>query len=229
MHSTALLALGLASLASAWPTLPSFLQSRQATCVSGTAVYIISARGSTQAVGEGSLSQVSTLIKNSLPGSVSVGLDYPATLDNYESSENTGVVNLKKAITAYATSCPSSKIVLLGYSQGGQVIGDALGGASFSSEAPLSSTYTKNIVATVSFASPAHVAGKSYNSGTSTRSGIYKRSVTTTLDTYSARLLDICDSNDLFCDSGSSLSPHTGVVQKYAQAGATYAINKAKA
>ncbi|KAJ4345423.1 uncharacterized protein N0V89_011553 [Didymosphaeria variabile] len=228
MYTSSLLTLGLATLASAAPTWHS-LFSRQTTCVSGNAVYIISARGSTQAAGEGSLSTVSTLIKNALPGSVSVGLSYPATLDNYESSENTGVVNLKKAVTAYATSCPSSKIVLLGYSQGGQVVGDALGGASFSTEAALSTTYTKNIVAAVTFASPAHVAGKSYNAGTSTKSGIYKRANTATLDTYASRLDDICDSNDLFCDSGSSLTPHTQVVSKYASAASSYVVARAKA
>ncbi|KAK7191662.1 hypothetical protein DPSP01_008111 [Paraphaeosphaeria sporulosa] len=228
MYTSTLLTLGLATLGSAAPTWPS-LFGRQNTCVSGNAVYIISARGSTQAAGEGSLSSVSSLIKQALPGSVSVGLSYPATLDNYESSENTGVVNLKQAITSYTTSCPNSKIVLLGYSQGGQVVGDALGGASFSSEAPLASTYTKNIVAAVSFASPAHVAGKSYNAGTSKGSGIYKRANTATLDTYASRLDDICDSNDLFCDSGSSLTAHTQVVSKYASAGANFAIAKAKA
>lgn len=39
---------------------------RQVTCVSG--LYIISARGSNEDTGEGSLSQVSTLIKNAVPG-----------------------------------------------------------------------------------------------------------------------------------------------------------------
>lgn len=228
MHTSSLLTLGLAATATAAPAwLPLF--GRQTTCVTGNAVYIISARGSTQAAGEGSLSSVSTLIKNALPGSVSVGLSYPATLDNYESSENTGVVNLKKAITSYATSCPNSKIVLLGYSQGGQVLGDALGGASFSSEAAISTTYTKNIVAAVSFASPAHVAGKSYNAGTSRGSGIYKRANTANLDRYASILDDICDSNDLFCDSGSSLTPHTQVVSKYASAAANFVVGKVKA
>ena len=72
MYTSTLLTLGLATLGSAAPL--SSLFSRQNTCVSGNAVYIISARGSTQAVGEGSLSSVSSLIKSALPGSVSVGL-----------------------------------------------------------------------------------------------------------------------------------------------------------
>lgn len=39
-----------------------------------------------------------------------------------------GVVNGKKQITAYNKRCPDSKLVVSGYSQGGHVVGDILGG-----------------------------------------------------------------------------------------------------
>jgi hypothetical protein len=39
-----------------------------------------------------------------------------------------GVVNGKKQITEYNKKCPKSKLVVSGYSQGAQVVGDILGG-----------------------------------------------------------------------------------------------------
>lgn len=55
-------------------------------------------------------------------------IEYPAVFNDYCDSAETGIANLGKAVTDYATRCPDSKIVLSGHSQGGQVVGDYLGG-----------------------------------------------------------------------------------------------------
>jgi len=55
-------------------------------------------------------------------------IEYPAVFNDYCDSVETGIANLGKAVTDYATRCPDSKIVLSGHSQGGQVVGDYLGG-----------------------------------------------------------------------------------------------------
>lgn len=48
-------------------------------------------------------------------------------------------------ITSYVQRCPTSMIVLLGFSQGGQIVGDVLGGGSYQSTPPLDyATYSKN-------------------------------------------------------------------------------------
>jgi hypothetical protein len=55
-------------------------------------------------------------------------IEYPAVFNDYCESVETGIANLGKAVADYATRCPDSKIVLSGHSQGGQVVGDYLGG-----------------------------------------------------------------------------------------------------
>lgn len=55
-------------------------------------------------------------------------IEYPAVFNDYCESAETGIANLGKAVTDYATRCPDAKIVLSGHSQGGQVVGDYLGG-----------------------------------------------------------------------------------------------------
>lgn len=48
--------------------------------------------------------------------------------DNYCGSVEQGAANGAAQIKAYNKKCPDTKLVLSGYSQGGQVIGDILGG-----------------------------------------------------------------------------------------------------
>ncbi|BGO98882.1 hypothetical protein NBRC10513v2_003284 [Rhodotorula toruloides] len=95
-----------------------------------TGVHIIVARASTEAAGEGIIGQVATQVKNQIPGSSSEAISYPATLYNYLASESAGVAAMTAAIQSYTQRCPDSKIVLMGYSQGAQVVGDSLCGSS---------------------------------------------------------------------------------------------------
>jgi acetylxylan esterase len=89
--------------------------SSSATCATG--VHMIVARASTEAPGEGIIGAVATKVQQSVPGSDSEAVDYPATLTNYTSSEASGVASMQKLISSYVARCPSSKIALLGYSQ----------------------------------------------------------------------------------------------------------------
>lgn len=125
-------------------SLPLDLETRQTTTVCAKGVHIIAARGSTQPPGEGSLQSLSALIQSAIPGSTSSAVVYPALLDPYNSSEEQGVANMLLLIQQYVTSCPKAKLVLTGYSQGAQIIGDALGGGSFINSAPLAEVYRKN-------------------------------------------------------------------------------------
>ncbi len=85
------------------------------TCASG--VHMIVARASTEAPGEGIIGAVATQVQNSLPGSDSEAVVYPATLTDYVNSEQSGVAAMRQLIQSYEARCPSSKIALLGYSQ----------------------------------------------------------------------------------------------------------------
>lgn len=201
--SISLVALALTTIVSALPR-----ELRQVTCVSG--LYIISARGSNEDAGEGKLGQVSTLIKNAVAGSTSVAVDYPAAIISlnsiYPESVNDGITDTMNKIQAYVGTCgSSSKIVLLGYSQGGNVMTDLLAGGfntpglpgvnlpALGTPAPMSSTYKPNsesiaifqlracaeflsVVGVVVFGDPTFSADQSFNAGTSTNDGIFTRS-----------------------------------------------------
>jgi acetylxylan esterase len=114
------------------------------TCVSG--LYMIAARGSGQDPGEGSIAEVTTKVKALVPGSVSVAVDYPATIfddGTYPVSVTEGIQDTITKVHNYVDTCgASSKIALLGYSQGGNVMTDALAGGVLK-PTPLSSAYTK--------------------------------------------------------------------------------------
>jgi hypothetical protein len=82
-----------------------------------TGVHMIVARASTEAPGQGIIGAVATSVQGMIPGSDSEAVDYPATLQNYNTSEPAGTTAMTKLITEYAARCPNSKIALLGYSQ----------------------------------------------------------------------------------------------------------------
>lgn len=128
MKNFALLATALAAV-SASPV--ANLETRSQTCYSG--VYIICCRGTfEQYASDGFGLQgilVSSILK-AIPNSNASGIVYPASYDNYGHSVGAGAINTQKQITDYYNACPNSKIVLTGYSQGAQVIGNAVAGGS---------------------------------------------------------------------------------------------------
>lgn len=122
MLASALL-LALAALGSAAPVA---LETRQ-TCYSG--VFVIGARGTSEDAGFGSTASVVSSVVAAIPGSGSLALDYPASwLDPlYPDSVVDGINTLISTIESYVDAC-SGKIVLVGFSQGANVITDALAG-----------------------------------------------------------------------------------------------------
>ena len=122
---------------------PIHLIPRQTTCATG--VHIIGARGSTEDPGEGKIQPLSALIEAGIPGSDDIAVDYPADLIDYPISETDGVKDMLSKITSYVAACPDAKIVLAGFSQGAQIVGDVLGGSSYDSLlAPLAEQYRSN-------------------------------------------------------------------------------------
>lgn len=87
------------------------------TSACATGVHMIVARASTEQPGQGIIGAVATQVQQAVPGSDSEAVDYPATLQNYQSSEASGVVAMTKLIQDYTARCPNSKIALMGYSQ----------------------------------------------------------------------------------------------------------------
>jgi acetylxylan esterase len=93
-----------------------------------TSVHIFLARGTGEPY-PGRQSTLTSAICSKLPSCDYEDIVYPASnVPSYCVSVQGGKMNGTAQILAYAERCPSSKLVLSGYSQGGQVVGDILGG-----------------------------------------------------------------------------------------------------
>ncbi|KAM5430221.1 hypothetical protein McanMca71_007298 [Microsporum canis] len=213
-----------------------------ALCVSGAAVpnnanckavHIIVARGTNEEPGEGPQGPIADAIENMLGGTAdSAALDYPASIfPTYAKSVATGVTNMKKMITEYATRCPQSKLVLMGFSQGAQVIGDTLCGtdeAFFPSTEPIAPTLGKKVVAAVLMGDPTHVVGAPYNVGTSDHNGWFPRLNDKECSGYDNIRRSYCDDGDVYCDAGTDGKVHSSYFAKYGADAAAFVVSKVK-
>merc|ERR1711939_721611 len=143
-----------------------------------TDVHVFLAKGWNSRYENQRQTQLVDAICNDLGSDVSC--DYEdIILNNLEGTEycpavEEGDANGKQQITAYAQKCPESKLVLSGYSQGANVVGDIIagGGGNYdgacASTAPLdpSSDAACQIAAVMLFGDPRHTANAAYNAGT---------------------------------------------------------------
>lgn len=94
-------------------------------CTDG--LYMIVARGTGEPAAaskdglypenSGSPGYLAQLIAAQIKDSKIMGVDYPATLNDYVQSENDGANVMLQLANEYHSSCPGSKMALLGYSQ----------------------------------------------------------------------------------------------------------------
>lgn len=159
----------LAGLATSTPL---ELQERQ----SCPGVYVYGARETTAPPGYGTSQGLVNMVVQAYSGAQSSAIDYPACGGQgqcggipYEQSAQQGTAAVVKAVTDLNNRCPDTKIVLVGYSQGGQIMDNALcGGAG--------ATLTGNALAAVNAAifmgDPHNVNGLPYNVGTCTAGGV---------------------------------------------------------
>lgn len=197
------------------------------------AVHIITARASTEAPGEGITGALVTQIINSSKQTIDRdSVNYPATLNNYPSSSAQGVSALKSMLTTQVQNCPNQKIVLAGYSQGAHVILDVLGGGGGGSlgatTPPIASNIASHVVAAISFGDPRHVTGQSFDLGTSNHNGLFPRTSAQlqVLSGFAPKINAYCDTQDEFCDSGTSLQVHLTYLDRYQNAAAAFVLGK---
>ncbi|KAF9039102.1 cutinase [Panaeolus papilionaceus] len=199
------------------------------------AVHIIAGRGSNEAAGPGGVGALVEAIRNQSKQTVSTSsVDYPATLTNYNNSSAKGTAATKTLLTNQVNACPNQKIVMVGYSQGAHIIGDAVagggGGSLGSTTAPVAASISNKVVAIIHFGDPRRVGGKSFNKGTSTnRSGLFPRPAA--LDytsTLASRIQSFCDSGDPVCDGGLNLNAHaiSSYLGKYQSSAVSFVLNQ---
>jgi acetylxylan esterase len=195
--------------------------------------HVITARGSTEAPGEGSTGALVTQIVTASDQTVSrAAVNYPATLTNYARSSAQGVSALTTQLTRQVRQCPDQKIVLAGFSQGAHVVLDVLGGGGGgvlgTTTQPISSSIASHVAAVATFGDPRHVVNQPSDLGTSTRNGLFPRSAAQlrTLAGFANRIQAFCDSGDTFCDRGLNVAVHSTYLNRHQNDAAAFVLDK---
>lgn len=180
--SSLALAAAQALLATANPLPDQAPAQKRASC---PGVHVFGARETTASAGYGSSATVVNMVTAGYSGATAEAIDYPACGGqsscggvSYADSAKQGVAAVVSAVNAYVEECPSTQIVLVGYSQGGQIMDDALCGGGDTAEGitdtsvPLSTAAVAQIKAAIFMGDPRYVAGLSYEVGTCEASGV---------------------------------------------------------
>jgi cutinase len=175
-------------------------------------VAVVFARGTHQEPGLGNVGQAFVDSLTSQVGGRSVdvyAVNYPAN-DDYHGSSSAGSADASTHIQGTVASCPNTKIVLGGYSQGATVIDLA----STAMPAPLAD----HVAAVALFGEP--------TSGFS--SALYGGQPLPTISPlYGGKTISLCAPDDPICSAGGNIMAHVSYIQSgmTAQA-ATFAANK---
>lgn len=210
-----------------------------ATAFSGSGcaqVNIIVARASTEAQGEGITGNLASQVQSSSAQTVSTeAVVYPATLNNYASSESQGVQNAEQELSTAVSNCPTQKQVLMGYSQGANVVLDVVTGNAevrpATVVAPASAANLSHVAAIVGFGDPGNIVKQAWDLGTdTTTNGMFPRSSTQlqALTNFGAgaSTRSWCDTGDPFCAGGNNLNTHLTYLNRYQNAAASFVLGR---
>ncbi|XEV01374.1 hypothetical protein FSHL1_006661 [Fusarium sambucinum] len=183
-------------------------------------IHIFGARETSVAPGFGSAGALVDMIKADHPGATSEAIDYPAcggqaSCGNveYGASAKQGTEAVTTAVNGLNERCPDTKIVMIGYSQGGQIMDNNIcggpdNGASISdSSVPLSASAVEQVKAVVMLGNPRFINGLAYGVGTCDAGGFDARP-----EGFSCPNADkvqiYCDAEDPFCCNGNDSAHH---------------------
>jgi cutinase len=166
-------------------------------------IEVIFARGTNDAPGLGNPGQAFSDTLRGLVGGrtlTTYAVNYPASYDFLAAAD--GANDAANRIAVMASSCPSTKLVLGGYSQGAAVV-DMLAGVpplgnkigEVGSAAPLSSNLVPNIAAVAVFGNPAT-----------------KFSNPLTRSVFGGKAIDLCKDGDPICSRGRNPFAHSDYV-----------------
>lgn len=213
-------------------------------------VKVFGARETTAPPGFGSASTVVNLIEQANSGATSESIVYPAAGGNvYAASVTAGVAAVANQTKTFNQMCPESKIVMVGYSQGAQIVDDAFcGGPDGTSlnttAASISLGVGKMVAAIILMGNPRHVNGLPFNVGNATAGGVSPEqhlaciTLTNKVNQFAARpvgfqclafediIAAFCDVDDPFCAKGNSSATHQGYGSVYGQAALAFVQSK---
>ncbi|KAG5952534.1 hypothetical protein E4U53_000609 [Claviceps sorghi] len=189
------------------------------------------ARGSLESPGTGALQPLAQLITQRHRGATIEAIDYPATLEHYQQSVAAGTQAVTKQLTSYVERCSNSHVIVLGYSQGAHITGDALcGGTAIDtgvSTPPLNDKIASHIAAVVWYGDPRHVSGKPFDKGSAKTDGIFARKEEQSCDKFSEILASYCDDGDMFCaNRGSDYIVHMTYPARYDKQAADFVAHR---
>ncbi|KAF5975520.1 putative acetylxylan esterase precursor [Fusarium bulbicola] len=183
-------------------------------------IHIFGARETSVAPGFGSAGQLVDMIIADHPGATSEAIDYPACGGQascggvqYGDSAKQGTQAVTTAVNGLNQRCPQTKIVLVGYSQGGQIMDNNIcggpdSGAGISdSSVLLSASAVQQVKAVIMLGDPRFVSGLSYGVGTCTAGGFDARPAGFTCPN-ADKVQIYCDSQDPFCCNGNDSNHH---------------------
>ena len=194
----------LAALVATQLATPGLVQPAQAVPSSTTcaSTLVIAARGTDEPSGYGRTLPVVRKIRDGFRQTVRTtyltSREYPATGGNYPWSVGAGERSLRAKLNGFATRCPRTWVVLVGYSQGAHVIGDVLDVRG----TQLSSRAKGRIKAVVLLGDPTFRANQSYSAGTydRTKSGIFRRPAGD-FGGFTSRIKSYCNRLDRWCQN----------------------------
>ncbi|TGO63828.1 hypothetical protein BOTNAR_0095g00260 [Botryotinia narcissicola] len=210
--------------------LPSELDTR-AACPE---IHVFGARETTAPAGFGTAGVVVNLILAAHSGATSEAINYPACGGqsscggvSYGNSVVAGVAAVAAAVNKYNTECPSTKLVLVGYSQGGEIMDDAFCGGGdannglTSTAIPIQASAINMIKAAIFMGNPRYIYGLSYEVGTCRAHGFAPRPSGFSCPSAS-KIKSYCDAADPYCCTGSDANTHQGYGTEYGQQALTF-------
>ena len=161
-------------------------------------VEVVFARGTNEPPGVGIVGQAFVDALSAQVGGRSVGVyavNYPAS-DNYVSSAANGSDDARAHIQDVVTGCPSTKVVLGGYSQGAAVTDMAT--------AAMPPQIADRVAAVALFGTPSSAFSSMLAGG---------EPLPTTSPAYAAKTIDLCMDGDPICSPGANMLAHVSYVQ----------------
>ncbi|KAI1130278.1 carbohydrate esterase family 5 protein [Nemania abortiva] len=203
--------------------------SRRASCSS---LHIFGARETTAPPGFGTAATVVDLIKRVYPTATTESIMYPAAGGNlYGASVAAGIRAVSAQTNTYFQSCPNSVMVVVGYSQGAQIVDDAFCGGpdGFSlntTRESISAGVSRKVAAIIMMGNPRNIPGRVGNIGNATVGGFAARPMGYQCPAFANIIRSYCDEADPFCAKGNSSATHQGYGQVYGQDALNFVTQK---
>lgn len=199
-------------IATAWGLLSAPLGVPAAAADPCSDVEVVFARGTHQAPGLGDVGQAFVDSLTSQLGGRSVGVyavDYPAN-DDYHGSSSAGADDASAHIQGTVASCPKTKMVLGGYSQGATVIDLAT--------VEMPPPVADHVAAVALFGEPSSgFSGMLYGG----------QPLPTISPLYTAKTISLCAPDDPICTGGGNIMAHVSYIQSgMTDQAATFAADK---